>query len=302
MDELETFDAKQKQQSYDKNNKNSDQRRTASTTTMNARPSSGRREHLYQLEEKTNCEKLNHAKVLCQQYNHQQQTPIMASCEPLGLAKGADETVVPQRRYNDIIEVHPIAIEVLRDSVDPPGYYDVDNKSILPPQDLVSLVPQEYSYYNNNNNNSTAPSKQDCIKPIRRHELKNMKRLLSTPPESTSSSNSSSRRSLLLQKKEISIRSFASSKSNSSSRNNEIVDLYRDPENPSHMIEIYRDKRGRKTKRVHKPPPKNMNLLQKLGFQSCSSTKNDKNFRRDHHVYDLDKEIPAEYANLDIEI
>ena len=52
--------------------------------------------------------------------------------------------------------------------------------------------------------------------------------------------------------------------------NNNIIAVYPDPEDPSSMVEIFCDKKtGRRKKKIHRPKPKKMTTLQKLGLQSC---------------------------------
>ena len=48
-----------------------------------------------------------------------------------------------------------------------------------------------------------------------------------------------------------------------------IISAHRDPNDPTAWVIKYRDGKGAKKKRIHKPPPANMTTLQKLGLQSC---------------------------------
>jgi hypothetical protein len=48
-----------------------------------------------------------------------------------------------------------------------------------------------------------------------------------------------------------------------------IIAVYKNPSDPTSMVEIFRDRGGNKKKRVHRMPSKKMTVMQKLGLQSC---------------------------------
>jgi len=52
-----------------------------------------------------------------------------------------------------------------------------------------------------------------------------------------------------------------------------IIAVYKDPSDPTSMVEIFRDHDGHKKKRVHRMPPKKMTIMQKLGLKSCRTGK-----------------------------
>jgi len=93
-------------------------------------------------------------------------------------------------------------------------------------------------------------------RPIQSSQILDMKKLLS--PTSTCDSSES--------RKTNATREMVMKRSHKGT----VVDIYPDPDNPTHMIEIYLDKNGKKKKLIHKPPPAKMTLLQRLGLQSCN--------------------------------
>lgn len=52
-----------------------------------------------------------------------------------------------------------------------------------------------------------------------------------------------------------------------------IISVYKDPSDPTSMIEIFRDRDGNKKKKIHRMPPKKMTMMQKLGLRSCRAGK-----------------------------